>query len=478
MRRSTNNIKYTFDVHFQFEILRFVLKDKEGGLVLKRIKSNYLVLIEHSLIFEGISKYFKKQGRMPSENILKEVLKELLESKAYVDLVTKDDIPNINKLISNLYHIPLSDSDYIKEKIYQFSTYVEMKNLNDSFDLDNFEQYEEYSRKIEKVLQKSKPKKEDEPLYMIRDITERQFRRQSEPSVIPCPFRQLNELTNAGGYPEHSVNVILDKPKAKKTFFMVNLARGYLRMKKSVLYIDTENGQEQIMDRFIQSSINKTKKELYSGEYDKLEAKHLRKLARFGVELVVERVPAMITNATYIREKIIQLRNQGIDIKVLMVDYAGKLASIAGDREDFERISNVYIDLSNLAEEMKLDIIWTAHHITREGKKHRKTRYDENDISGSIAIVRNAQVIMGLNATEQEERDDILRAEIVVQRDGLPSGRALFKCSTETQRCTEFTREQRKEYDRVYGEQLDNSLKSSSNPDANIEKYNKKQGDI
>lgn len=478
MKKFKDNIKFGFSPEFQFEILRFVLKDKEGGLVLKRIKPNYLVLIEHSLIFEGISKYFKKQGRMPSENILKEVLKELLESKTYVDLVTKDDIPNINKLISNLYHIPLSDSDYIKERIYQFSTYVEMKNLNDSFDLDNFEQYEEYSRKIEKVLQKSKPKKEDEPLYMIRDITERQFRRQSEPSVIPCPFRQLNELTNAGGYPEHSVNVILDKPKAKKTFFMVNLARGYLRMKKSVLYIDTENGQEQIMDRFIQSSINKTKKELYSGEYDKLESKHLRKLARFGVELVVERVPAMITNTTYIREKIIQLRNQGIDIKVLMVDYAGKLASIAGDREDFERISNVYIDLSNLAEEMKLDTIWTAHHITREGKKHRKTRYDENDISGSIAIVRNAQVIMGLNATEQEERDDILRAEIVVQRDGLPSGRALFKCSTETQRCTEFTREQRKEYDRVYGEQLDNSLKSSSNPDANIEKYNKKQGDI
>lgn len=55
-----------------------------------------------------------------------------------------------------------------------------------------------------------------------------------------------------------------------------------------------------------------------------------------------------------------------------MVDYAGKLASIAGDREDFERISNVYIDLSNLAEEMKLDIIWTAHHITREGKNIEK----------------------------------------------------------------------------------------------------------
>ena len=477
MKKFKDSVKFSFTPDFQLEILRFILRDKEGGLVLRRVKSSYLVLIEHALIFEGISKYFKKQGKMPSENILKQVIKELLESKAYVDLVTKDDLPSIQKLISNLYHIPLSDSEYIKERIYQFSTYVEMKNLNDSFDLDNFEQYEEYSRKIEKVLQKSKPKKEDEPLYMIRDVTERQFKRQSEPSVIPCPYRQLNDLTNAGGYPEHSVNVILDKPKAKKTFFMVNLARGYLRMKKSVLYIDTENGQDQIMDRFIQSSINKTKKELYSGEYDKLEAKHLRKLARFGVELVVERVPAMITDVTYIREKIIQLRNQGIDIRVLMVDYAGKLASISRDREDFERISNVYVDLQNLAEELHLDTIWTAHHITREGKKHRLTRYDENDISGSIAIVRNAQVIMGLNSTEQEEKDNILRAEIVVQRDGLPSGRALFRCDVERQRCTEFTKEQRKNYDEVYGKKLEESFKKG-NPDADSKKRERTTGDI
>lgn len=476
--RNKSKTKFTFSPEFQLEILRYIIKDKEGGLILKRIKPNYLVLIEHSIICEGIIKYYKKQNRIPSENVLKEVIKELLEGKQYADLVTKDDIPNIDRVISNLYHLPLSDADYIKEKIYQFSTYVEMKNLNDSFDLDNFEQYEEYSRKIEKILQKSKPKKEDEPAYMIRDIVERQFKRQSEPSVIPCPFRQMNALTNAGGYPEHSVNVILDKPKAKKTFFMVNLARGYLRMGKSVYYVDTENGKDQILDRFIQSSINKTKKELYSGEYDKLESKHLRKLARFGVELVVERVPAMITDCNYIRDKIIKFRNQGIDIKVLFVDYAGKLASITRDKEDFDRISNVYIDLQNLAEELNLDIVWTAHHITRDGKKHRATRYDENDISGSIAIIRNAQTIFGLNSTAQEEQDDILRAELVVQRDGLPSGRALFKCDVERQRCKEFTRDERENYDKIYGAKLDEQFKKSTNPDADSKKRANDNGDI
>ena len=457
-----DKIKFSFDTEFQLEILRFIIQDKEGGLVINRIKPSYLTLIEHSLIAEALFKYYKKQKRIPSENVLRELIDELLKSKSYVDLVTKDDIPNIKKIIHNLYTLPLRDSQYIQEKVYQFSTYIEMKNLNDSFDLDNFDQYGDYSKKIEKILQRSKPKREDEPLFMIRDVAERQFKRQSEPSVIPCPFRQLNDLTNAGGYPAHSVNVILDKPKAKKTFFMVNIARGYLRMKKSVLYIDTENGKDQIMDRMIQSSINKTKKELYSGEYDKLEAKHLRKLARFKTEFIVERVPAMITDCNYIRDLILKLRAQGIDIRVLFIDYAGKLASIAGDKEDFDRISNVYVDIQNLAEELDLDIVWTAHHITREGKKHRTTRYDENDISGSIAIVRNAQVIMGLNATSQEEKDNILRCELVVQRDGLPTGRALFKIDTEKQRATEFTREERKAYDNTYAEEVDNMIKKKS----------------
>lgn len=41
---------------------------------------------------------------------------------------------------------------------------------------------------------------------------------------------------------------------------MINLARGYLAMRKSVLYVDLENGKAQIMDRMVQSSINRTKR--------------------------------------------------------------------------------------------------------------------------------------------------------------------------------------------------------------------------
>lgn len=455
-----NKIKFSFTTEFQLEILRFLVQDKDGYLVVKRVKPSYLVLIEHSIIAEGLVKFFKKNNKVPSKNILKQEIKELLEGKNYVDLVTHDDVPNINKIIDDLYNTPLQDSEYIRDRIYQFSTYVEMKNLNESFDLENFDQYEEYSKKFDRILQNSKPKTEDEPLYLIRDLAQRQFKRKVDPDVIPSPYKQLNDLTNAGGFPSGSVLVLLDKPKAKKTFFLVNLAKGYLRMKKSVLYIDTENGKNQIMDRIIQSSINVSKKDLYTGDFDKKEASHIRKLSRFGVELVIERVPAMITDCNYIRDLIDKLRSQGINIQVVIIDYAAKLASIARDKDDFDRISNVYVDIQNLADEKTLDCIWTANHITRDGAKHRETRYEENDISGAISIVRNAQGIYGLNATPQEEAEGIQRLEIVVQRDGLPFGRAVFKVDVEHQRAVELTKEQRKAYDEVYGSALDEKFKS------------------
>lgn len=454
-------IKFEFTPEFQLEILRYIIRDREGALALNRIKANYFVLIEHGLIAEAIQKYVSQKKKVPSENILKQLISDLLSNKKYIDLVTKDDVPNIKKLIHELYTAPFNDGEYIKEQIYKFATYVEMKNLNESFDLNAFDQYEEYARKVDRVLQNSKPKQQEEPAYLIRDVVDRQFKRQVDSEVIPSPYWQLNALTNAGGFPRGSVLVLLDKPKAKKTFFLVNLARGYLRMKKSVLYIDTENGKAQIMDRMVQASINHTKRELYSGEFDKQETKFLRKLSRLGVEFVVDRVSALVTDCNYIRDKILKLRAQGINIEVLMVDYAAKLMDISKTKDEFERISNIYVELQNLANEFKLDIIWTANHITREGGKHRSTRYQENDIAKCIDIVRHSQGIYGLNATEEELRDNIQRLEVVVQRDGAPSGRALFKVDVEKQRAVEFTRDQRKAYDELYAQQLDESIKKS-----------------
>lgn len=474
--------KFTFSIEFQLEVLRFLIQEKESLLYVQKIKPGYFTLIEHSIVVEALVKFVKKYQRIPSEVLMVEQVKTLLEGRDYVDLVTKDDIPNIHKLISELYNKPLKDVDIILENIHKFIAYIELKALNESMDFSDYNSYETYQAKLTKILQSSKPQKKDEPLLMVSGTAMRQLMRKVDPDVVPTPFWQLNRLGNGDGYPKNSLFVLIDRPKRRKTFALINIARGYLAMKKNVLYIDTENGKNQLMDRMIQSTLNKTKREMLTGDYDKMEQRHMRKYKRLGVEFIVERVPATIADCNTIMNLVRKLETEkGIKVHVLMIDYAAKLASIARDRDDVERINNVYIDIDNMGDELGLDAVWTAQHVTREGAKHQETKYEDNDIASAISIIRNAKCVMGLNSTQDEEEHNIMRMEVVVQRDGVPSGRVMFNMDPERQRMKEFSKEARAKYDESIGKQVDDLLKKRkrvSNPNADPEKRSKTSGDI
>ena len=473
--------KFAFTIEFQTEVLRYLVQSKESPLVLNKIKPGYFALIEHALILEGIAKFYRKYKKTPSKPLLIETVKEILDGKSYVDLVTKDDIPNINKIIGELYGTQIQDEPAIVDNIYKFAAYVDMKSLVEEMDFSNFNAYEDYQNRVTKIIRDSKPVKEEEPLMMVHDTARRQLLRQTDPDVVPTPYWQLNNLSNGNGYIKGSIFVFLDRPKAKKTFSLINVARGYLTMKKNVLYIDTENGKNQIMDRMIQSTLNKTRMELLSGSFDAMEQRHMRKYRRLGVEFIVERILALVEDTNKIKAIIQKIEaERGIKIHVLVVDYGAKLASTLHQKEDVERINQVYIDLDNLGAEMGLDAIWTAQHITREGAKHKATVYEDNDIAGGISIIRNAQCVIGLNSTDEEEEHNVQRWEIVVQRDGKPHGRCLFNIDLERQRMKEFTREARSKYDETQGLTVDKLIKRkvAKNANADPEKANHKGGDI
>lgn len=479
--------KFDFTLEFQLEVLRFYTQSKESPLLLSKVKSNYFTLIEHSIIYEAILKFYNKYHKIPSKPLLIESFHRLLQKREYVDLVLKDDIPNITRIIQDLYDKPLQDEEVIQDKIYKFSAFIEMRLLNERMDLTNFDLYEDYQNQVANIIRKSLPQKEEDPLMMVEGTVRRQMMRKIDPDIVQTPYWQLNKLSNGNGYSRGSIFVLLDKPKAKKTFSLINIARGYLAMKKNVLYIDTENGKNQIMERMVQSTLNKTKLEILSGEFDKLEQKHMRKYKRLGVDFIVERVPALVADSNYIKNLIQKVEaNSGIKIHVLIIDYAAKLASSLKDREDTERISNVYIDLDNLATECNIDHIWTAQHVKREASSHKETRYEDNDIASAIAIVRHAQCILGLNSTQDEEDNGIQRLEVVVQRDGVPYGRCLFNVDLDRQRWKEFSRDARKAYDEIQGKLVDELIKKGSspkslkkvNPDANPDKRKKTSGDI
>ncbi len=443
--------KFEYSTDYQLELLRYTIKDKNGVQALSLFEDSYFTLDEHSIIADALKKFHTKYKRVPKEPaILKEDISNLFRTKDYAELFTAEDRKEILKTVNNLYSRECKDGDLIFEKCIEFSKYVETKNVVENVNLLNVGEYNNFLSKIQRAITHGDSITENHGTRLLADIKERQFNRQDNQTVIPTPFRQINEATNAGGYDKGSVIVVLDRPKKFKTGMVINIARGYLKMKKKVLIVDLENGQEAYAARLEQSIAKKNKQEILSGKFDDKIQRILRKYKRLGGEIVIIRKPALTTTTLDIEAEMdYYYREHGIRFDALICDYAGLMASTTGKVDDHNRIADAYLDLANLGIRKDLDHIWSPHHITKEAYQREKVKYRDSDLAKCTEIGRHVQAIWGLNRDEEEEENNIMRMELVTQRDGKQTARALFHVDYPTQRADEFTRSQIKEYNEL-----------------------------
>ena len=450
-RNTDKNHKFKFTIEWQLDLLKYTVLNKEGYRALKKYKDSYFNLIEHQAIAFALIKFHKRHGLIPGKTLLKQTLVDIFNTRDFIDLITKSEQNDILGIAEDLYTAKLDNPDIIYDQCKSFSKYIKFRDEIESIDIDNFEKFKDYSKKIQKSLEDVDELDNMKEGLLIGNIKYRQMKRKENSNVYPTPFKQLNRLTNAGGYDYGSILVLIDKQKKGKTIVLVNLARGYLRNKKKVLYIDLENGRDSIMSRTEQSIMNITKEELLKGDYDNHIQKKFRKYKRLGGEMVVQRMPANVTTADDI-QSVIDDYNNRFDLKfdILIIDWIGKMGSISGKIDDFGRISDAYVDVANLVEKNNIIHCWSANHITREGMKRMATRYKPDDIAKCIDISRHVHGIFGLNRSPDEEEAGFQRLEVVEQRDGVDKGRAVFIIDKSRQRIDELTINQRKDFDVMF----------------------------
>jgi hypothetical protein len=453
-----DKVKFDFSIEFQFEVLRFICKDRDGSKALALVKEGYLELLPHAVIYRGISDFYKKFKRVPGEIFLKDELRLLFKQRDFNEALSFQDQDSILLLVKDIFNRTVRDGDILLRKVAEFASYAEMKSTLESIELDNFNSYKRFSEEVQKALRIADTQTDDLGTLLLKEIRQRQVKRRTTSFVVPTPFRQINNLTNAGGYAPGSIIVILDKPKNLKSAMLINWARGYLRQKKKVLYIDMENGRDEIVVRLEQSLAGVTKQEILEGTSDKKVQKILRRYNRLGGEVYIQRLPAYSTSAdiSALMEEV--YRTHGIRFDSLIIDYIGIMGSLSRKFDDKDRISDAYLDIANLALQYKLDHVVTAHHITREGEKREVTKYRDIDIAKCIDIIRHAQAIFGLNRSPEEKEAEIIRMEIVAQRDGVPNGRALFISDIPVQKINEMTIAQESEYQEIIGKTVEDKI--------------------
>lgn len=434
--------KFDFGVDFQEHILQYIASDSKGYTLLDLISDEYFGLLTHQFVAFAIKKYYRKKKRVPGYVALGEYIRQLYTHRDYKQYSTLEFQEDIAILLKKLYSGVPRDSDDIVEEVVKFAQYTELKNELDNVDLNDFHQYGDLQKRIQKAITIGSQLKGEESLFFIRDAPARAASRALEEEVFYSPYWQLNRSQDSGGLKKNCLIMFMSQPKRFKTGCLLNLSKACLARKKKGLYIDLENGQNQLGTRLDQGVIGKSKKELLRGEFDKQLLKQLRKYKRFGSELVIRRLPAGSTTLDF--QKLVdklKLEN-GITIDFCIVDYGDLMGALSGKVDDTERISDAYLDLKNFGEHNNLDFIATASHVKREAAKRRTTKYVAEDVAKCIDKIRHVDICIGLQEDEAEKEQGVLRWEIIEQRDGPPEYTMYFWVDIPTQRLTEFTREQ------------------------------------
>lgn len=453
--------KFEFNTGFQWDIIKYTLTEPTGYKALLLYKASYFDMLEQQAIVKAMERYYKKRNRVPgSYAVMLEELKPIFKSKDFVSTLKDRDRERIRKKAKSLYKTGIKDSEEIMEAIVNFASYIKVRDLMSNFNVAEYDSYAAISTKLQAAVNTKRELDVKKGAFLVAGVRGRIARRKFQESVLPTPFIQLNHTTNAGGYTKGSVMVILDKQKGGKTLGLVNVARGYLsKLRKKVAIIDFENGQEAYEDRMDQSILQVTKRDLLDADATmegKLK-KMYRKFNRLGGDLYIERLPAGST-FNDVGEVLERLKSDhGFIPEVLVMDYLILMSPLKNKGSTHEDTSQVYIDAKDFAKRWELDCIWTANHINREAHKRRATRYESTDAAKALDIGRHADLIIGINQTHDEANNDILRMEIVDQRDGKGEGACYFSVNHAHQHLKEFTHDMIREYREAVGSHEDNA---------------------
>lgn len=451
--------KFKFGIDFQELILQYIVTDQMGFKILSFIEDSYFSILYHQIIIYALKKYYKKHKKIPEEPYLREHLRSLYErDRTFNTKLIKDDREQVSQLVKKIYQGPVAEPTEIVNKCVDFARYVKFKEELENVDIENFDSYEQAIGNLKAANNIGIDLQKDYGIFIVSGMKDRAYKRNSSHLINPTPFNQLNKLLNSGGLTRGSVICFMGKEKRFKTGMLINTAAGYLRMRKKVFYADFENGAAAISTRTEQSMTKQTQEVITSEAWEEKLLKLMRKYARLGSEMVIKRFSALTDSTTAVDKWLDELeRDFGFIPDVGIFDYGVLMASTTGKTDEVGRVSDAFLDIKNLAEVRKLEAVYTAAHITREGDKHTAYKYVSTDIAKCIDIPRHVDAVLGLQENDEEEEAGVIRVEVIEQRNGMREGKALFWVDIPRQKATEFTKSEIADYKEQAGERETNN---------------------
>lgn len=385
--------------------------DEYTRKVFPYLKHEYFTGSEQ-IVFSIYSKYFNKYNTLPTKDILLlELKKEEVPEKLFIE--TKNIIQNLKGILNeDIKWLIDRTEDFCKEKaIYNA--------LVKSIDIVEGNAKDLLKTSIPDLLSTALSVEFNSKLghdYFL-DAAERYDKYAQKTDKIPFHIEILNKITN-GGVEKKTLNVIIGATNSGKSVVLCDLAAGYLKKGKNVLYITLEMAEEKIARRIDANLLNceydlieRIPREIYIDRLEKLYKK-------YGCKIHIKEYPPSVATSNDFKillKELKQKRNFVPDI--ILVDYITICASsrIKNKGDPYTYYKSVAEEIRALAVEYDLPI-WTGAQFNRNGQDHSNP--DLNILAESHGISMSSDFMICIITSEEFDELDKMPMKQLKSRYG------------------------------------------------------------
>ena len=407
--------QFEFDDAFQNKITALFMRDTQFARRCKDlIDPSYFTDQANGALIAMIKSHLEVHKSVPDLRILPQLVKDARDAKKLRD----DLLPDVKVMIRNALKADLSNSSYVQDKVREFARNQAMEQaILESALLHQKGDYKKIAEIMKRALAVG-TQTDDGDYDYFEEISNRTKVREDFlagkiiKSGISTGYSEIDAYLYHNGWGRKEMSLIMGAAKAGKSLSLGEFTKNASLMGYNTAYLSLEVSKEIISDR-LDANISDTAMRLLKDNPKAVEAKIRAAQAKAGA-LRIRDYPPGYLKPSAIQRIIENYRAEGMVLDLLSVDYADIMAPEYRSDNQIENFRAIYIDLRALAVEHNLALL-TATQTNRSGAAAHTSKM--TDVAEDFNKIRTADIVLGINATEDERRDGEARLTWVASRN-------------------------------------------------------------
>jgi len=288
-----------------------------------------------------------------------------------------------------------------REAAYKAAMYITMRADDDKFDINHAASLLQGALEVGPAID-----------ARVLTFSEASLPGEGDERVSVCSLGISDELDSvlSGGVAAGELLVLLAPPARGKTSYLWKIVTSAAQQGMNVLGVTLEISARKCVRRVDQALTGLTRDELI----DHGSAVRAARRSLPG-EIWIKDWSYAGVRVEDIRAQVLRMRQRDQRVDMLMVDYLElvrpKTTSRNSERHDYARVA---ADMRALAVELNIPVV-TAWQVNRQGSNQYMV--SERDISECWDVIKIADIILGLNQSDAELSERVMRVGVIKQRE-------------------------------------------------------------